>query len=202
MNVLEKLVREIRKGLHNEIKVVYALVYIRKHLEDLGLQNSKQYPNLYFYCNWVLHIKMDHSPARKILQRFETYISNDINFKTRVDKKRQLKNISNEFIINEAKFYLFIDLNKEMKKFYIENNLPLEMLRGKQWTRFIYKLVEILKDCPLVNDAGTVYRFAYEEGVDRQIRFKVHIKNLGSFKITLREVTDKFIKTTMRTGRS
>lgn len=198
MDILKKLDREIREGLDSEPKIVYALAEIRKHLESLDPQTSKKYPNLYFYCNWVLHIKMDHSPAKKMLRRFETYIPKpNVNSKSRVDRKSRLKDISNRFILNEAKFYLFINLNKEMTRFYIENNLPTGMLKGDQWTQFIYLLVEVLKDCPLVNEVGVVYRFSYEQGADKQIRFRVHIKNVGSFKITLKEETDKFVKTAM-----
>lgn len=200
MDVLKKLDRIIKKGLNDEPSVVYTLVEIRKYLEGLSPQNSIQYPNLYFYCNWVMHIKMDHSPAKKILRRFETYLNHNVNSKIRVNQKKVLNSISNSFIINEAKFYLLTDLKNEMKKFFIENNLPTDMFNGKQWTRFMYLLVEILRDCPLVSDSGMVYRFSYEKGVDKQIRFRVNIKNLGSFKITLKDRTDEFIKKAMKSN--
>lgn len=42
-------------------------------------------------------------------------------------------------------------------------------------------------DCPLVNEDGKVNKFSYERGEDKQIRFRVKIEKLGSFKITLKE---------------
>ena len=55
------------------------------------------------------------------------------------------------------------------------------------WFRFKKLMGEILMDCPLVNKKGKVKEFIYERGEDKQIRFRIKIEKLGSFKIILKE---------------
>ena len=121
---------------------------------------------------------MDRTPAREILYRFESIFSSTDN----------LKKISNIFIEKESDFYSFIDLKKELQNFFEVNGLSTELLKNSnKWFKFKKLLVKILMDCPLVNEEGRVSKFFFEKGEDEQIRFRVKIKNLGSFKVTLKE---------------
>lgn len=176
--ILDKISRELSNGINTEPKALYLLAEIRKYLEGCDQREKDKYPNLYFYCNWVLHIKLSRSSAIKILNRFES-IFLGIN---------DLKEISNIFKKQERNFYLFVDLKEESRSFLEVNGLSTELLENSNnWFKFKKLLVEILMDCPLVNEGGRVNKFSYERGNDEQIRFRVKIKKLGSFKITLKE---------------
>jgi len=176
--ILEKLELELINGIDTEPKVLYLLAEIRKCIDRCSEEEKNKYPNLYFYCNWVLHIKMDRSPAQKILKRFNLFFTDIDN----------LDVMSNIFIKQEKNFYFFIDLKRELLNFLKTNTLPIKLLKNNlSWFRFKKLLVEILMDCPLVNKKGKVKEFLYERGEDKQIRFRIKIKKLGSFSITLKE---------------
>lgn len=179
--IIEKLSRELDKDIDSEPKVLYFLAEIRKCIDGYDQANRNQYPNLYFYCNWVLHIRMDRTPAEKLLNRFESVLSNS----------KDLKTISRNFIKQEKDFYTFVNLKKELEVFLRTNGLPTGLVEsGGRWFKFKKLLVGILADCPLVNESGKVSKFSYETGEDDQIRFRVGIrqtKRIGSFKVTLKE---------------
>src|SRR5688572_10102165 len=174
--ILGKLKSLISTDIDTESKVVYLLAEVRKFLDSTDKAIIDEFPNIYFYANWVLHIKMNRSPARKILKRFETYVHED----------RSLKEISHEFIIKEARFYLFYDLRDELDAFFKLHNLKNKMLTT-EWPLFTYLLVEILTDCPLINDESRVYEFSFLHGKDDRKRFRVRVKGKGSFKISVRD---------------
>ena len=176
--ILEKINLELSNGINTESKALYLLAEVRKYIDRCSKEEKNEYSNLYFYCNWVLHIKMDRTPAKKILNRFESLFSSTNN----------LKEMSDIFKKQEKDFYSFIELRKELRDFFKINDLPTELLENNNsWFRFKKLLIKILMDCPLVNEKGKVSKFLYEREEDGQIRFRVRIKKLGSFKITLRE---------------
>ena len=176
--ILDKITRELSNDIDTEPKVLYLLAEIRKYLEGCNQGEKDKYPNLYFYCNWVLHIKLSGSSAIKILNRFESIFLGMNN----------LKEMGTIFKKQERDFYLFVDLKKELRSFLEVNDIPTELLGSRgRWFKFKKLLVEILMDCPLVNEGGKVSKFSYERGKDEQIRFRVKIEKLGSFKITLKE---------------
>lgn len=179
--ILEKITQELSNGIDTEPKALYLLAEIRKYIDEYGKAEKDKFHNLYFYCNWVLHIKMDRTPAKKILNRFDSIFSSTNN----------MKKMSNIFIKQESDFYSFVDLRKELLDFLKIYDLPTELIKNSnKWFKFKNLLVKILMDCPLVNKGAKVSKFSYERGEDKQIRFRVvinGIKRLGSFKITLKE---------------
>lgn len=176
--ILEKINLELSNGIDTEPKVLYLLAEIRKYIDRCSKKEKNKYPNLYFYCNWVLHIKMDRTPAKTILNRFESLFSSTKN----------QKEMSNIFKKQEKDFYSFVDLKKELLDFFKVNDLPTKLLENSnRWFKLKKLIVKILMDCPLVNEGGKVSKFSYERGEDGQIRFRVKTKKLGSFKITLKE---------------
>lgn len=176
--ILKKISKELKNGINTEPEVLYLLAQIRKDIDEYKHKDKNRFPNLYFYCNWILHTTMSKTPAKTILNRFESLFQNT----------GDLKEMSNIFRNKEKNFYLFIDLKQELLKFLLENNLPTELLKnGHKWFTFKKLLVALLMDCPLVNKGTRVWEFAYEEGADDQIRFRIRIENLGSFKTTLKE---------------
>lgn len=181
VEILNKISRELSKGIDTEPKVLYLLAEIRKYLEMCNKKEKKDYRDLSFYCNWVLHVEMDRTPAKEILDRFESEIldSNNLDEIGKIIKKQ------------EKDFYSFVNLKKELERFLERNNLPDELVKNSnKWIKFKKFLVEILIDCPLVNKGGRVSKFSYERGEDKQIRFRVDIykiKRLGSIKFILKE---------------
>ena len=176
--ILDKITQELSNDINTEPKALYLLAEIRKYIDRCGQKEKSNYPNLYFYCNWVLHIKMERTPAKTILNRFESILSNTNN----------LKEISNIFKKQESDFYSFADLKKELLSFLKVNNLPTKLLENNnKWFKFKKLLIEILMDCPLVNEGGKVSKFYFERGRGEQIQFRVKIANQGSFKIILKE---------------
>lgn len=181
--ILEKLSSELAGGIDTEPKVLYLLAEIRKYIDQCSEKERKKYPNLYFYCNWVLHIRMDRTPAKRILNRFESILSGT----------KSLKEKSKIFISQEKDFYSFVKLKEELLGFFEINGLSTELLtNGYRWFKFKKLLVEILIDCPLINEEGRVKEFYYEKGDGGQIRFRVRIITqkvikTRSFKVTLKE---------------
>ena len=179
--ILSKLSQELNSGIDTEPKVLYLLAEIRKYIDRCSESERNKYPNLYLYCNWVLHIKMDRTPAKRILNRFESVVSDT----------KDLKEISKIIIEQEKDFYSFVSLKEELKTFFERSGLPTTFINSSgRWFKFKKLLVEILIDCPLVNEGRKISKFSYEKGEDEQIRFRVvvnEIKRLGSFKVTLKE---------------
>lgn len=177
-SILEKLQRELDGGVDTEPKALYILAEIRKYIDGYDEEDKDKYPNLYFYCDWVLHIQMDRAPTKTLLNRFESLFSSISD----------LKEISRLFKEKEKDFYELVDLREELRYFLKKNGLPIELVEnGKRWFEFKKLLTEILLDCPLVKNNGRVNKFAYERGGDTQTRFRIKIYRLGSIKITLKE---------------
>lgn len=138
--ILDKISRELSNVIDTEPKTLYLLAEIRKYINGCDQEEINKYPNLYFYCNWVLHFEMDRTPAKIILNRFESIFSG-------ID---DLKEISKIFIKQEQDFYLFVDLKKELRSFLEINSLSTELLeKTNKWLKFKKLLVEILMDSPL-----------------------------------------------------
>lgn len=53
-----------------EADVVYFLVEVRKLIETMG----NRYPILRFFCDWVVHSKLDRKTAKEVLSKFDAYV--------------------------------------------------------------------------------------------------------------------------------
>lgn len=117
--------QKIRKELSimpidTEPRVMYLLVEIRKVLEHENNHGGL----LRFYCDWVVHTKMDRNPAQDVYNKISAGNA----------ESRQ--------------FISFEKLKCELREFLIEKNLPTELI-DKHWKSFEDKLVDILVDTPL-----------------------------------------------------
>lgn len=179
--MLEKINLELSNGIDTEPKTLYLLAEIRKYIDRCSIKERNKYPNLYFYCNWVLHIKMDRTPAKRILDKFGSLFSNIKN----------LEDMSKIFKEQEKDFYSFVYLKDELLHFLKAKNLPTELIKNnRNWYKFKKLLVEILIDCPLTNECGRVSEFYYERDSKGQIQFRIgvnDIRRLGSFRVILKE---------------
>jgi hypothetical protein len=69
--IARKLSLELQKGdTFTEPRVVYVLVQARKLLE---MMNDKDFETVKFYCDWVLHVKLDRNKgASQVIKLFES----------------------------------------------------------------------------------------------------------------------------------
>ena len=68
--VARKLSLELQKAdTFTEPRVVYVLVQARKLLE---MMNDSDFETLKFYCDWVLHVKLDRRGASNVIKLFES----------------------------------------------------------------------------------------------------------------------------------
>lgn len=183
--ILEKLEIELNKTIINEPQVLYILAEIRKYIEEYEPSNRNNYLNLYFFCNWVLHIKMSRSHSKEYLQELEDRLG-DVNSKS-------IKDITKDFVDKNGSFYLFIDLKNELEMFIKLHTLPNKIVKNdNNWYRFVYYLFQILKDCSVFNDQGKIVQFSFEEK-DKQICFRLR-KERGSAVAILKDETKKIRK--------
>lgn len=139
--ILDKLSGELRKEITSELQVVYILSKIRKFLEWENKQG--EYKTLNFYCNWVLHSKIDRAePVSKILT---------------------------EFIENEEQRYRFLlheEFIGELYKFLTKYELPL--LSQGNLHSFINGLNEAISESPVDVIIDAPYRviLRYDRDMD------------------------------------
>jgi hypothetical protein len=69
--IQRKLSLELQKGdVFTEPRVVYVLVQARKLLE---MMNDRDFETLKFYCDWVLHVKLDRNKgSSNVIKLFES----------------------------------------------------------------------------------------------------------------------------------
>ena len=65
MDILEKLEKQLNKGIDTEAEASYLLIEIRKFLEQQGLSGHLGY--LKFYCDWIAHPGLEGSMAQRVI---------------------------------------------------------------------------------------------------------------------------------------
>jgi hypothetical protein len=135
---------------------MYLMVEIRKVLEHENNLTGA----LGFYCNWVVHTRLDRGSA--------SYMWDEVANNT----KNGLDVIS------------FRSLKNELAIFLRDRNLPLDLIEDKNWFLFRDNLIEILIDVPVEkvekittgsfffmkdNKKVKFYFVAEDEGVSREL---------------------------------
>ena len=152
--IQDKLIAILAQGITKEAELIYVFVEIRKLLDYLENSTSDKYQTLYFYCNWMLHIKMDRSPAVKVLEKFDNAIDE-----------------GNHFAAAPIEF-VFKDFFIELSAFLIEQNLPADWIAGENNRLTICDLlISILEDIPLENSKGRIIKFAIKRFISPQKGF-------------------------------
>lgn len=177
--ILTKLEDELNQSIDSERQTLYILAEVRKYIEEYEKHNSAQYENLYFFCNWVLHVRMDLPRSQKYLQKLENNLGS-------LDKMN-VKDIAKTFYRKNGSFYLFEDLRRELKLFINNHSLPSELVeKDSSWYKFIFHLVNILMDCALVNKKGLIEKFTFEKK-DGIFNFRLRVRGFsGSVKVPLK----------------
>ncbi len=119
--------QKIRRELSNlpidtEPRAMYLLVEIRKVLEHENVKGGI----LRFYCDWVVHTKLDRFGAQEIYDKINS------------------ENTESSQIIS------FNKLKNELKKFLKDRDLQTDLTdKSNFWKTFKEKLIDILVDTPI-----------------------------------------------------
>lgn len=149
-SVIEKLDKEILKQIKTEAQVVYLLVEVRKVITEHDISQDNKYPILSFFCDWVVHAKMDRQGATSMLNVIQ-------DFYRGLDGYLHIKKTTSFF-----PFVMLIVLRRELGSFLKRNSLPLELVDNRNyWERFLFLLINVLIDCPLVANGGYIREFKF-----------------------------------------
>jgi hypothetical protein len=124
----------------SEAEVVYVLIETRKFLEHEGTGKKSSFATLKFFCDWVAHVKLSFSGAKKVLSRLDAEIGASGPFVP-------------ETLQPESEIYRLMSLEplkEEMNEFCRDNHLPEQWttnpIMWRDCTRFYGNVV---MDCPL-----------------------------------------------------
>ena len=136
--IIKKLTAQLKKGITTEVQVVYLLVGIRKLLERDG--QKSEYSTLNFYCDWVVHSKLDRSGAENILRDFDK--AHPLR-KDGMDLPPELHNKIRDI-------YGMRSFEKELQSFLKSYDLPPIAEDGDGRSRFFYLYGQVIHDIPLM----------------------------------------------------
>lgn len=146
------------KTFKEKCEVIYLMVEIRKFLEYGG----KSYKTLRFYCNWVLHTELSQEKTTKLLS--------DI-FEPNVDLKKSGHENAHNIKSIGRDFFMLEKFRKELREFFKDHNLPMDLLEKNWWT-FGKLLLEIIKDCPVHFVANKIRELKIEKYNDMNYGYK------------------------------
>jgi len=142
--IIEKISKEVSKGISAEAQVLYVLAETRKVLKDHD-QSSANYPVLSFFCDWSLHVRMDRREARQMLDRVQ-------DFYRGLDSYLSIRKNTSFF-----PFVMLIVLRRELRLFFERNSLSLDITNDvKKWEQFLFLLLNVITDCPLISNSGYI----------------------------------------------
>ena len=167
--IIEKLNGELQKDLTSESQVVYILVEIRKIINEHDKDEEFKYPVLSFFCDWVVHTRMDRRSAASMLDAFQ-------NFFRGLDAHLEIKKPTNFY-----PFVMFMVLRRQLKLFFKRNDLPDSLTDvSDNWKKFLMLLKSIIADCPIVSDKGYVREFMLLESSANSIHCKLKYQDNSS----------------------
>ena len=146
--ILENLYKTLNKPVEKE-RVIYVMVEARKFIERTK-ENSEKWKHLKYWCDWVVHTRLDKKFAKETLGKIEEYIINNPNSKFH-------HSYFNEQFISLEK------LRRQLYEFLKSNNLPTEIINIPPWDDFSKYLAETLRDCPLEKENGLVRKFFFSK---------------------------------------
>ena len=135
--IIRKLTSLLKEGITIEDKVVYLLVGIRKLIE--AEDQGKEYPNLKFHCDWVLHSKLTGPGAQAILRAFD-------NAHPFLKRKEDLAQELQKEIGDICGLRVF---QEELERFLDRYCLPPIARDVDDWSRFFHLYSQVIQDIPL-----------------------------------------------------
>lgn len=144
-----------------EKDVIYFLVQLRKLMEREGIH--KKHASVTFYCDWALHPKKtcNHKDIKGI------YVS----------IYKECKAFYDEEDDNNADSILsllqFKSLRNDIELVFEEYELDKILLDEKMWTAFSKKLLEVLKDQPLVVNSWDINKIMITKAENNEFHIRV-----------------------------
>lgn len=171
-DIIEKVSKELSKGIDSEAQVLYLLVEIRK-VRQSDPSNPKIL--LDFYRDWACHVELKHTNAVGIfLDRFEPL----------VDPNLSAHQIAARFIKAFPAFFKLDELRKELRAFFAQEGLATALTDdSKKWSVFVRHLMSILKDCSIKRSSssrGLIRELVLESDRKGDSKFKFHISGKAS----------------------
>ncbi len=124
-------------------EVVYFLAEVRKVIEK-----EKNYNDLRFYCNWVLHNELTKESIIKILS---SKLDRFVDFsKSKGEIQKKIAHADG------GKFIKMKDFKLELLKFLNNKNLPQNIFNGNKWYKFIELYLEIVYKCPIAHRSPSI----------------------------------------------
>ena len=135
----EKIRILIEKKL-SDSETVHLFSLIRKELELLSKSEmNKKYSNLKLFCDWILHAKIDVSPAgsKMILEIHKTI---NLFKKQHTDK-----------VIKEVSRVLLVPFKEQLKQFLEKRKLFANIIENHQkWIHFLQSLFSVLESTEVI----------------------------------------------------
>lgn len=133
--IVEKLNTILTKEKFSEPIVVYAMAGIRKIIEQE--ETPDRWKNLRFYCNWVLHHKLEKDSARQFIKPFEEIYQG-------------IKDGTKSALYDEAaEISMFTAFKLEMSSFLKHFNIHNFTENRDVWQKFKLNYSSVIADCPL-----------------------------------------------------
>ena len=150
-NIIEKIKAILQKHPYTESQICHLMVLIRKRIEHIPKDEQKKYQILKFFCDWVLHVKIDRSEISKnILKTIRQCINESEKRLHDLDFQEKSRNKIREAISIEK-------LYNEMLLFFKQFNLPLKPISNLTiWQKILKLLKVIIRDCPLQLTQNTI----------------------------------------------
>ncbi len=120
--------------IKEECELVYIMTEIRKIIKIK--KQEKEFKILNFYCNWVLHDKLNYSPTLKYID--DKFINIDFN--------QRGKSIAIEMKSKHSDFFKFNDLKNDLILFLDKLEFSRNIL-SENWIFFLKKILEIIEEC-------------------------------------------------------
>lgn len=161
--ILEKINKELEKGINNESQVVYILSRIRKFLETNKQKGKYKYLN--FYCNWILHSKLDEKRTTSFLHDM---------FEQSIDWNEDIKKIAEKIKSGHKNFFKLSNLKSDLKEFFKKYNLKNDVL-DRNWISFSIILLDIIKECPIIFTSDKIYSLELLKEKEKVYCYKFHL---------------------------
>jgi hypothetical protein len=139
--IARKLSLELQKGdTFTEPRVVYVLVQARKLLE---MMNDRDFETVKFYCDWVLHVKLDRNKgASQVIKLFESIQKAADDGNTELYESRSMWLF--EQVLSADTF------RKQLIDVLSRNEIPPELFKDNaNWYEFLRHYGAIIDGVPL-----------------------------------------------------
>jgi hypothetical protein len=133
--IIDKLQRQLVKGLVDEAHVVYLMVLIRKSLE-LSKTKKTDFPWLHLFCNWIVHTGIDgkHGAADWLLGNFDEMVERE----------------SKGFTLESLDYLSLSHLREELRSLFAQNNVVSSITDSQEeLDHFLEHLSSAISDCPI-----------------------------------------------------